>query len=68
MEHIPPEHVDAALKNIAMMSTRGGFFQIAMFQEPYGDYIGETLHLTLENSDWWAERLGDIGLLSGAKS
>src|SRR5262245_48758674 len=57
MEHIPPEHVEAVLANIRAMTSKGGFFQIAMFEEGFGDFIGETLHLTIKNENWWISKL-----------
>lgn len=54
MEHIPPEMVDRVLDNCAAISTKGGFFQIALFGD---DRWGETLHLTIESSGWWVEKL-----------
>ena len=56
MEHIPPEKVDAVLDNIAGMTTKGGFFQIALFPD---EWYGETLHLTVESREWWTQKLLD---------
>ena len=57
MEHIPPEHVDAALDNLKRIAKKG-FFQIALFDEAYGNLIGEKLHLTIQPREWWMEKLG----------
>jgi len=54
MEHIPPEHVDQVLENIADRIPRT-FFGIAHFPDVWH---GETLHLTVEDADWWADKLG----------
>lgn len=54
MEHIPPEKVDDVLDNIARVSTRGGFFQIALFDS---EWFGEVLHLTVMPQLWWIEKL-----------
>jgi 2-polyprenyl-3-methyl-5-hydroxy-6-metoxy-1,4-benzoquinol methylase len=56
MEHIPPERVDLVLHNCAQVARRG-FFQIAMFDDSYGDRIGEKLHLTVKNGNWWMAAL-----------
>lgn len=54
LEHIPTEKVDAVLDNIAALTTRGGFFQIALFPD---EWFGEVLHLTVESQGWWMQKL-----------
>jgi SAM-dependent methyltransferase len=54
MEHLPPEKVRAALDNIARLTSKGGFFQIALFPD---EWFGEVLHLTVESEAFWAEEL-----------
>lgn len=56
MEHLPTEHVDAAIEGIAR---RVGvcFFQIALFECHMGDVIGEHLHLTVKPAAWWRAAL-----------
>jgi len=56
MEHIPTEHVDAVLSNIAR-SVKVCYFQIATFKDGMGALIGDTLHLTVKPAKWWEERL-----------
>lgn len=53
LEHLPPEHVDAALDGIARLTKKGGFLQIACFQDGCGSLIGEELHLTVHPPTWW---------------
>ncbi len=60
MEHLPEEHIGSALDNIRRLATKGGMFQIAMFDDPYGAYIGETLHLTIKPLGWWLPRLQQL--------
>lgn len=57
LEHIPPEHVDATLDNLAAMGRKGAFLQIAMFAESFGRRIGETLHLTIMPTEWWMKKI-----------
>jgi len=57
LEHIPPEHIDKTLNNIAAMGTKGAFFQIALHTDGFGDMIGERLHLTVMPDVWWAKKL-----------
>jgi 2-polyprenyl-3-methyl-5-hydroxy-6-metoxy-1,4-benzoquinol methylase len=57
LEHIPPEHVDAVLDFIAATARKGAFLQIALWQEAWGNKIGETLHLTVESAQWWLEKI-----------
>jgi hypothetical protein len=56
MEHLPTEQVDAVLDNI-MAAVDGCFFQISCTEDHFGKVIGHPLHLTVENHDWWKERL-----------
>lgn len=57
LEHIPPEHVDATLNNLQAMTGKGGFLQIALWDDSYGNKIGETLHLTVKPVEWWREKI-----------
>jgi len=57
MEHIPPEKVDAVLSEQVRTCKVGCFYQIATFQDTFGRKIKETLHLTVENADWWEAKL-----------
>lgn len=58
MEHLPTEHVDAAVAGIAKRTRKEVFFQIALFECHMGDVIGEHLHLTVKPAQWWVELLG----------
>lgn len=57
MEHIPTDRVDDVLENIAHATTGGAYFQIATRPDRMGRLIGETLHLTVREADWWADKL-----------
>lgn len=57
LEHIPPEYVDEVLNNLAAMGRKGAFLQIAMWQENFGRQIGAELHLTVEQEDFWLEKI-----------
>jgi SAM-dependent methyltransferase len=57
MEHLPNEHVEATLNNLSRATVKGGLFQIALFHDGYGKYIGETLHLTVQPPEWWMEKI-----------
>lgn len=56
MEHLPPERVDVTLDNILGIA-QAGFFQIALFEEGFGKYINDRLHLTVMPWDWWADKI-----------
>lgn len=58
MEHIPPEHVDAVLANIAACTERS-YFQIATRKDAMGRLIKDTLHLTVKPADWWEQKLSE---------
>lgn len=57
LEHIPTEHVDAVLDNLARATVKGGLLQIAMFHDGYGKYINDVLHLTVESANWWEKKI-----------
>lgn len=69
MEHLPTDKVNRVLANCAKVAKRG-FFQIAMFEDGFGDQIGECLHLTVKPESWWRDALNEhfkidsLGILS----
>mgnify|MGYP001031141607 CR=1 FL=1 len=60
MEHIPPEDVDAVIKNI-MASCDDCFFQISTVPDIMGAEIGQDLHLTVEPHAWWKNKFVSLG-------
>jgi len=56
MEHIPTDQVDRVLANIARAVPKC-VFTIAFHPDNFGRVIGEKLHLTVQNENWWTERL-----------
>lgn len=60
MEHIPPEDVDKAIKNI-MSCVPKCFFQICLLHEHFGALIGQTLHLSVYPADWWENKFIELG-------
>ena len=58
MEHIPPYQVETVLANISE-AVDTCLFRIEFEPDIFGETIlGTPLHLSLHNSDWWAEALG----------
>jgi 2-polyprenyl-3-methyl-5-hydroxy-6-metoxy-1,4-benzoquinol methylase len=57
LEHIPEEKIDDALRSIAQTTRKGGYLQIAMFEDYCGREIGETLHMTVKNQEWWYTKI-----------
>lgn len=59
MEHLPPEHVEGALHEMAQAGRRGAYFQICTVPDVTGPkLLGEHLHLTVEDEEWWERALG----------
>ncbi len=58
MEHIPPHRVDAVLQNIARAISGPVLFRIDSGLDNMGALIGERLHLTVEEPEWWIQKLG----------
>lgn len=61
LEHIPPEDVEAVIKNITNASKKV-FFQISTVPDAMGALINQTLHLTVENHKWWKEKFLSLGV------
>ena len=58
MEHIPEEKVNDVLEQIFERTDGGAFFQIALTKDASGPLIlGEPLHLTIQDTDWWFGQL-----------
>lgn len=60
MEHIPPQDVDLVIKNV-MNAADNVFFQISTIHDHLGGLIGQHLHLTVENGDWWKDKFVSLG-------
>lgn len=60
MEHIPTEHVAAVLLGIAARVTDSAYFRISTIPDSMGKLIGETLHLTVKSSPWWAFQIAAV--------
>jgi 2-polyprenyl-3-methyl-5-hydroxy-6-metoxy-1,4-benzoquinol methylase len=58
LEHIPPEKVDDVLWHISKRSKKGGALQVYLLDEPFGNLIGKTLHLTIKPLSYWIEKIG----------
>lgn len=59
LEHLPEEKVQAALDGMARWTRKGGYLQIACFEDGCGNMIGEKLHLTVHPSNWWYPEVAD---------
>lgn len=55
LEHIPFKYISDTFFNLGRACRRGGYLQIACFEDICGRLIGEKLHLTVKTPDWWAE-------------
>jgi 2-polyprenyl-3-methyl-5-hydroxy-6-metoxy-1,4-benzoquinol methylase len=57
MEHIPTEQVAAVLRFIRRSTRRATFMTIALRPDSSGRLIGQPLHLTVQNADWWTQQV-----------
>ena len=57
LEHIPTQHVDDVLFQIAQRCKKGGFLEITLEQDSLGALIGQELHLTVRSKEWWMEKI-----------
>lgn len=53
MEHIPTEKVMDVLNCINSACKKGAFFSISFTDDSFGAVIGQKLHLTVRNYQWW---------------
>jgi len=61
LEHIPPGQVEAVVVNI-MASAETVFFQIATVEDSFGAFIGQPLHLSVHDHEWWLDLFTTMGL------
>jgi hypothetical protein len=59
MEHIPTEDVEKVIANITAAAGQV-LFQIATVPDRFGATIGQRLHLTVRDHDWWAARMPHV--------
>jgi ubiquinone/menaquinone biosynthesis C-methylase UbiE len=57
LEHLPTEKIDPVLREIAKRTKKGGILQVFLQDEPFGNLIGETLHLTIKPLPWWIQKI-----------
>lgn len=65
LEHLRPEQVDAALREMARVSTR--FIVSICYRDSSNRYQGETLHPTVRNEAWWIAALRRAGAVEVRK-
>jgi hypothetical protein len=61
MEHIPPQDVEGVIRNI-MEAAETVFFQISTVPDGFGQLIGQPLHLSVHDHDWWLTLFEDFNL------
>jgi len=63
LEHIPADKIDDALSNISSHMRAVGYLQIALFPDLFGqEYLGEPLHLIVEEPGWWLAAIERNGM------
>jgi hypothetical protein len=65
LEHLPREMVPNALSNISQ-SAPHGFVRISTRQDIYGTERGLHLHETVEEPEWWIQKIHDAGIVPGS--
>lgn len=53
MEHLPGQYVAQSIEQIRDATVVAGYFRISTVPDEYGRMIGQQLHLTVENGNWW---------------
>ena len=57
MEHIPTEYVEQTLDHMVKLTGKGGYLQVCCVPDNCGKLIKETLHLTIQPAEWWAQHV-----------
>jgi SAM-dependent methyltransferase len=57
LEHIPESHVDKVLLGMAERTEKGGYLSICLEEDSFGKKVGEPLHLTIKERDWWRKKI-----------
>lgn len=57
LEHIPEDHIDRCLQEIADRTRFGGYFSICLSEDLSGKKLGHPLHLTIRDKSWWEEKI-----------
>lgn len=60
LEHIPPEEIDASLDNIRSVAPCA-FIQVGTGTDAMGELIGEELHLSVHDAEWWRTKFMEHG-------
>lgn len=60
LEHMPPEDLDATIDNIRAVAPRA-FIQVGTGTDAMGELIGEELHLSVHDADWWRAKFMEHG-------
>jgi ubiquinone/menaquinone biosynthesis C-methylase UbiE len=57
LEHIPETQIDRSLSEVSRVTNRGVFFSISTRPDNTGALIGEILHVTVHDINWWLPKL-----------
>lgn len=63
IEHIPPEYVMLAIRNLLDVSRRGVFLSIGLQHDTFGIWLGKQFHQTVRPHAWWRSNLASISRL-----
>jgi hypothetical protein len=61
LEHIPTDKVEAAVKNLLNATLKSAYIQVSCTEDGCGKLIGESLHLTIKDGQWWVDRFMEYG-------
>jgi SAM-dependent methyltransferase len=67
MEHIPPELTMLVLYQLMRVSRKGLFLSISTVPDHFGQWVGESLHKTVQPFKWWRDHLKLFGTVLEAR-
>ena len=63
LEHIPTKRIPQVLQNLRRCARKVCYLAIALFPDGFGPkLLGEPLHLTVKEPEWWLEQFASTGL------
>jgi len=67
LEHIPTEFSMLVVHRLLEVAKKGVFLSIATAPDEFGNWIGKTLHKTVQPFTWWRDNLKELGNLAEAR-
>ena len=64
LEHVSPTFTMLTIARLLEIARRGVFLSISTLPDGWGDWVGETLHLTVQSFTDWRDQIAEIGRIA----